>query len=79
MDHWQSLHRRVANLKGATVDEMYLTFLGGGYAVYLVGADKQLDTSVVADTFGTDQVTDPVFVSEQMAYREQHFAKERAN
>ena len=42
--------------------------MGGGYVVNLVSSDSKSNTT--ADTFGTDLVTDPVFVADQEAFTE---------
>ena len=50
--------------------------MGGGYVVYLVGSDKSnQDGNTTAETFGTDLVTDPVFVAEQDAFKDAAFSQ----
>ena len=44
--------------------------MGGGYVVYLVCMGESQDSNETAETFGTDLVTDPVFVAEQEAFKE---------
>ena len=47
--------------------------MGGGYVVNLVSSDSRNNTT--ADTFGTDLVTDPVFVVEQESFKDAWFKK----
>ena len=47
--------------------------MGGGYVVNLVSSDSRNNTT--ADTFGTDLVTDPVFVAEQENFKDAWFAQ----
>jgi ADP-ribosyl-[dinitrogen reductase] hydrolase len=44
--------------------------MGGGYVVNLVSMENSHDGNVTAETFGTDLVTDPVFVADQEAFQE---------
>ena len=45
--------------------------MGGGYVVYLVASADINQDSTTAQTFGTEFVTDPVFVVEQQAFKEE--------
>jgi ADP-ribosylglycohydrolase len=51
--------------------------MGEGYVVYLASADKNQDATTTAQTFGTEFVTDPVFVAEQQAFKEEWWKQMR--
>lgn len=52
--------------------------MGGGYRVYLNPKMEPLGEGIpVVDTFGSDYVTDPVYVSEQDAFRRAFWQKYR--